>query len=162
MSSDQHTSLGWWHVVPLIVIGVLGVALWRPAPDPAPSEEQEAKIVDLAARLGSSSSSASDIDDRLRSLGPFPPDAKASRALADALVACGTATLDDSRRQQLARQLFSITVVGDHRDETVPAALLGIQRSVAVSGCPPAAIDEIMRTARAVASTDPAPRRNWW
>lgn len=160
MNPDQHTSLGWVNVLPLIVIGVLAVVLWRPAPDPPPSEDQEAKIADLAARLGASSSS--DIDDRLRSLGPFPPDAKTSRALADALMACGTAKLDDSRRQQLARQLFSITVIGDHRAETVPAALLGIQQSVAASGCAPAAIDEITRTARAVASTDPVPRRNWW
>ncbi len=162
MNSDQHTELGWLHVIPLVVIGVLAVVLWRPAPDPPPSEEQEAKIADLAARLGSPSSSASDIDDRLRSFGPFPPDAKASRALADALIACGTARLDDSRRRQLARQLFSITVIGDHRAETVPAALLGMERSVGTSGCAPAAIDQIVRTASAMASTDPSPRRDWW
>jgi len=79
MNPNQHTSLGWVNVLPLIVIGVLAVVLWRPAPDPPPSEDQEAKIADLAARLGASSSSANDIDDRLRSLGPFPPDAKTSR-----------------------------------------------------------------------------------
>ncbi|HKH74105.1 MAG TPA: hypothetical protein VKA59_22255 [Vicinamibacterales bacterium] len=162
MNSNRQTSLGWLQVLPLVVIGVLAFMLWRPAPDPPPSDEQETKIADLAARLGSSSSSASDIDDRLRSFGPFPPDAKATRALADALIACVTARLDETRRQQLARQLFSITVIGDRRAETVPAALLGIQHSAAASGCTPAALDEIMRTARAVASTDPAPRRNWW
>ena len=162
MNPNQHTSLGWVNILPLIVIGVLAVVLWRPAPDPPPSEDQEAKIADLAARLGASSSTANDIDDRLRSFGPFPPDAKTSRSLANALMACGTGTLDDLRRQQLARQLFSITVIGDHRAETVPAALLGMQQSVAASGCAPAAIDEITRTARAVASTDPVPRRNWW
>ena len=45
---------------------------------------------DLAALLGSPSASADDIDNRLRSFGPFPPDANASRALADALITCGT------------------------------------------------------------------------
>jgi len=150
------------HVLPLAVIVVLAVVLWQPASDPPPSEEQSAKIADLAARLGSSSSTATDIDDRLRSFGPFPPEANASRALADALIACGTSRLDDSRRQQLARELFDITVIGDTRAATVPAALLGIQRSAAAARCTPAVIDEMMRAARAVASTDPHPRRNWW
>jgi hypothetical protein len=162
MNSDQPTGLGWLHVVPLVVIGGLAVVLWRPAPDPPPSAEQETKIADLAAGLGSSSSSASDIDDRLRSFGPFPPDAKASRRLADALIACGTARLDESRRRELARQLFNITVIGDRRAETVPAALHGIQQSVATTGCAPTAIDEIVNSATAVASTDPSPRRDWW
>ncbi len=162
MNSDQQTGLRWLHVVPLVVIGVLAVVFWRPAPDPLPTQEQEAKIADLAARLGSSSSRASDIDDRLRSFGRFPPDAKASRALADALLACGTARLEESRRRQLARQLFSITVIGDDRAETVPAALRGIQQSVTRSGCAPASIDAVVSTASAVASTDPAPRRDWW
>jgi len=162
MNSDQPSSPGWMHVLPLAVIVVLAVVLWQPASDPPPSEEQSAKIADLAARLGSSSSTATDIDDRLRSFGPFPPEANASRALADALIACGTSRLDDSRRQQLARELFDITVIGDTRAATVPAALLGIQRSAAAARCTPAVIDEMMRAARAVASTDPHPRRNWW
>jgi len=162
MNSDPRTNVGWLHVVPLIVIGVMAVVLWRPAPDAPPSEEQKTKIADLAARLGSPSSTGSDIDDRLRSLGPFPPDGKASRALADGLIACGTAKLDESHRQQLARQLFNIVVIGDQRHETVPAALLDIQQSADAAGCPPASIDEMMRSARAVALTDPAPRRNWW
>ena len=76
------------HVLPLLVIGMLAVVLWRPAPDPLPSEEQEAKIADLAARLGSAESAAIDIDDRLRSFGPFPPHPQASRALAEALIGC--------------------------------------------------------------------------
>ena len=162
MSADQHTSLRWLQAIPLIVIGVVAFVLWRPAPDAPPSEEQEATIEDLATRFGSTSTSGSDIDDRLRSFGPFPPEAQASRALADALVTCGTAKLDALRRQELARQLFDITVIGDQRTETVPAALLGIQQSAAAAGCSPAAMDELMRSARAVASTDPNPRRNWW
>jgi hypothetical protein len=161
-SSDQHTSLGWLHVLPLLVIGVLAIALWRPAADPPPSQEQEEKIADLAVRLGSPASGAAAIDERLQSFGPFPPDAKASRALAEALVTCGTAKLDDSQRTQLARQLYGITVIGDSRAETVPAALLGLQQSAAAAGCSPAEIDELVRAARAVISTDPHPRRDWW
>jgi len=159
---DQHTGLGWLHVVPMIVIGALAVALWRPAPDPAPTAEQEAKIAELARLLGSATSSATDIDDRLRSFGPFPPEAKASRALADAIVMCGTGRLDESRRAQFARQLYGITVIGDSRAEAVPASLIGIQQSVAAAGCNPAVIDELMRAARDVASIDPHPRRDWW
>ncbi len=162
MNADQHTSLGWLHVLPLLAIGMLAVVLWRPAPDPLPSEEQEAKIADLAARLGSAESTAIDIDDRLRSFGPFPPHPQASRALAEALISCDTTRLDESRRQQLARQLFGITVIGDGRAQTVPAALLGIQQAVGAAGCSPAAVDAVVREARAVASTDPNQRPDWW
>lgn len=151
-------------MLPIIVIGILAIALWRPAPDPAPTAEQEAKITDLAARLGSLSSTAVDIDDRLRSFGPFPPEPKASFALAEALVTCGTTWLDESQRTQLARHLYGITVIGDDRAQAIPAALLGIQRVVARAGpqCPAKTIDEIMRAARDVATTDPKPRRDWW
>jgi hypothetical protein len=162
MNSDPPTSLGWLHVLPLVVIVALAVVLWRPAPDPPPSEEQEAKIADLAVRLGSAASTADDIDDRMRSFGPFPPDPNASRALAEALVGCVTSWRDESRRQQLARHLFGITVIGDGRAGTVPAALLGIQQAAAAAGCSPAGVDAVTRAARAVASTDPNPRRDWW
>jgi hypothetical protein len=74
MSADQHASARWLQVLPLIVIGVMAFVLWRPAPDPPPTREQEAKIADLAVRLGSASSTAMDLDDRLRSFGQFPPD----------------------------------------------------------------------------------------
>ncbi len=57
-SPDQHTNLGWLQVLPLIVIGVMAIVLWRPAPDPPPTAEQEAKIADLAAQLGSATSTA--------------------------------------------------------------------------------------------------------
>lgn len=160
----QHTNLGWLQVLPLMVIAVIAIVLWRPAPDPPPTAEQEAKIADLAARLGSSAATAVDIDDRLRSFGPFPPDAKASRALAEALIRCGTTWLDESRRTQLARHLYGITVIGDDRAEAIPAALLGIQQTIAGAGptCGPGVIDSVVIAARAVASTDPNPRRNWW
>jgi len=159
----QHENSGWLQALPVVVIGVLAIVLWRPAPDRPPSPEQEAKIADLAARLGSRASTAVDIDDRLRSFGPFPPDAKASRALAEALVTCGTISLDESRRTQLARHLYGITVIGDDRTRAIPAALIGIQQLAGASGPACAGtIDEVMRAARAVATTDPKPRRDWW
>lgn len=138
----------------------MAIALWRPAPDPPPSQEQEAKITDLAARLASSSATASDIDDRLRSFGPFPPDAKASLALAEALITCGTTSLDESERMQLARHLYGITVIGDDRAR-VSSALIGIQQTIAKAGAACQA-DRVVSAARAVATVDPNPRRNWW
>ena len=159
---QQHGSLGFLHVLPLLVIAGLAIYLWRPASDPAPSPEQEEKIADLVRQLGSSGASPEEIDQRLRSFGPFPPDAKASRALADGLVTCGMNKLDDSHRAQLARNLYGITVIGDDRAQVIPAALIGIQQSAAAAGCSPTGIDELMRAAHAVISTDPNPRRDWW
>jgi hypothetical protein len=164
MNSAEATSLGWPHVLSLVVLVVMAIALWRPAPSPRPTPEQEAKIADLATRLGSATSSASDIDERLRSFGPFPPNATASRALAEALIACGTSSLDASRRTQLARHLYAITVIGDDWASAIPAALTGIQQTMAGVGpaCGRPGIDRIVSAARAVASTDPNPRRDWW
>ena len=146
----------------MLVIAVIAVSLWRPANDPAPSQEQEEKIGDLVRQLGSSPPSVGEIDQRLRSFGPFPPDAKASRALADGLVTCGMNKLDDSHRAQLARNLYGITVIGDDRAQVVPVALMSIQQSAAAAGCSPTGIDGLMRAAHAVISTDPNPRRDWW
>jgi hypothetical protein len=159
-TSDYHGR--WLHAIPLVVIAGLAITLWRPAADAPPSPEQEMKIADLAALLGSRTPSAGDIDNRLRSFGPFPPDLKASRALAEALVTCGTAGLDEPERIRLARHVYGITVIGDDRAASVPAALLGIQQTVAATGCGPAAIDEVVRTARDMARIDPKPRRDWW
>lgn len=162
-AAPDHDSQGRrLHVLPLVVIAVLAVALWRPAAEMTPSQEEESKMKDLAALLGSPSASADDIDNRLRSFGPFPPVPNASRALADALITCGTAALDESERARLARQLHAITVVGDDRAESIPAALLGMQQMITSTGCSPATIDELLSAARAVASTDPNPRRDWW
>jgi hypothetical protein len=162
--SDHDTSLGWWYGLPAIVIGVLTIVLWRPAPAPFPSPEQEAKIADLAVRLGSPSSTAVEIDERIRSFGPFPPAATASRALAEALVHCGIIRLSEEKRTQLARHLYGITVIGDDRAQAVPVALIGIQQAVGDAGlsCGPEVIDTIMRSARSVVATDPNPRSNWW
>ena len=164
MSAGRYASPGWLQVLPLLVIGVMAFMLWRPALDPPPTAEQEKKIADLAARFGSASSTAMDLDDRLRSFGQFPPDPTASRALADALVACGTSWLDEPRRTQLARHIYGITVVGDNWATVIPAALMGIQQTMAGAGtaCGPTGIDRIVTAARAVASIDPNRRRDWW
>ena len=161
-SDQQHSSLGFLHVLPMLVIAGLAMSLWRPANDPAPSQEQEEKIGDLVRQLGSSPASGGEIDQRLRSFGPFPPDAKASRALADGLVTCGMNKLDDSHLARLARSLYGITVIGDNRAQVVPVALMSIQQSAAAAGCSPTGIDALMRAAHAVISTDPNPRRDWW
>lgn len=161
-SSDHNSNGGWLQVIPLLVILAFAITFWRPTPDLPPTPEQEMKIDDLAVLLGSPSSTAGDVDNRVRSFGPFPPDPTASRALAEALVTCKTASLDEPQRKRLARQLYGITVIGDSRAEAVPAAFLEIQRLVRETGCSPSTIDEIMRAARAVATTDPKPRRDWW
>lgn len=161
--TPDHNPYAWWlQALPIVVIAALALALWRPAAEPPPTAEQEMKMDDLAALLGSQSVSADDLDNRLRSFGPFPPEQSASRALASALMTCRTTGLDEPQRKRLARQLYGITVIGDSRMETVPAALIGIQQSAAAAGCSPVAIDELMHAARAVARTDPNPRRDWW
>lgn len=161
---DQQRNPGWLHVLPLIVIGVIAVTLWRPAPDPPPTAEQEARIADLAARLGSPATTAADIDDRLRSFGRFPPEPMASRALAEALITCRISTLDETRRMQLARHIYGVTVIGDDWATAIPAALVGIQHAMAGAGadCGQTGVGRIVSAARAVASTDPNPRRDWW
>jgi hypothetical protein len=161
---SDHATPGWLHLLALIALGSIAIVLWTPAPDPPPSPEQESKIADLAERLGSASATASDIDARLRSLGPFPPDAQASRALAEALIGCETSWLDETRRTQLARHLYGVAVIGDDRAKAVPAALLGIQQTITGGGlsCAPGTVDSVVNAARAVATTDPNPRRNWW
>jgi hypothetical protein len=162
MNRTLNEEMGWLHALPIVVIAALAITLWRPAADAPPSPEQERTIIDLAAGLGSRPVSADDIDNRLRTLGRFPPDPRASRALASALTACGTASLDQSQRARLARHLYGIAVIGDSRIESVPAALRGIQQTIATTGCPQSAIDEIVRAARDVARVDPTPRQDWW
>jgi len=164
MSAGRYASPGWLQVLPLIVIGVMAIVLWRPAPDPPPTPEQEVKIADLAARLGSPSSTAVDLDDRLRSFGQFPPYPTASRALVEALITCGTSSLSESHRGQLARYIYGITVVGDDWATVTPAALIGIQQTMAGAGpaCGPTGIDRIVSAAHAVASIDPNRRRDFW
>ena len=150
------------HIMSLAVIAVMALWLWRPAADPIPTKEQEAKISDLAMLLAAPSSDAAVIDSRLQSFGMFPPDAKASGALAEAMTTCKTTGLDAPGREQLARQLYGITVVEDSTAEGLPSALLAIRQTIAAAGCSPAAVDAIVAAARAMASTDPKPRRNWW
>jgi hypothetical protein len=155
----QHTR--WLQVIPLAALAALAISLWRPAAETMPTGEQEWKIGELAALLASRSPSAQAIEERLRSFGPFPPDPKASRALAEAIVTCGTASLEESQRNRLARQLYAITITGDVRTETIPDALAGIQRVAAATGCSAMTIDSLTRAARDVARADPNPRQDW-
>lgn len=159
---DHNPYRAWLHALPMVVIAALTLALWPPAGEVLPSPEQESRMDDLAALLGSRPMNIDDVDNRLRSFGPYPPEPHASRALAGALMTCGTTGLDEPQRKRLARHLYGIAVIGDSRTKTVPAALLGIQQSAAAAGCSPVAIEELMRAARAVARTDPNPRRDWW
>lgn len=158
----QAPGMGAVHVVPMIVIAAIAVVLWRPATWTMSNDNERAKIADLAALLGSRPAGAQAIDDRVRSFGPFPPEEQASRSLAEALVTCDTAKLDDSQRAQLAQHIYGVTVTADDRVEAIPAALLGIQQSAAAAGCSPPTVDALINAARAVARTDPNPRRDWW
>jgi hypothetical protein len=155
----QHTR--WLQVIPIAAVAALTITLWRPAAEPMPTEEQERKIGELAALLAAPSPGAHDVEERLRSFGPFPPEPNASRALANAVVTCGTASLDASERNRLARQLYAITITGDVRAATVPDALAGIQRVAAATGCSPVTIDALVNAARDVARLDPNPRQDW-
>jgi hypothetical protein len=162
--TTDHKRNGAWllHIIPIAALAALAVTLWRPAAEREPSAEQERKMTDLAALLGSTSRSARVVEDRLRSFGPFPPDPRASRTLAEALVTCDTTRLDETRRLELSQQLYGITSAEDVRVETVAAALTVIQHTMAASGCSPVTIDAAVRAARNVARTDPNPRREWW
>jgi len=158
--SDEE--MRWLHALPIVVIAALAITLWRPAADAPPSPGQEQTIIGLAAVLGSRPVSADEIDNRLRAFGRYPPDPRASRTLARALIACGTERLDEPQRKRLARNLYDVAVIGDSRVESVPTALRGIQQTVATTGCGQSAIDEIVRAARDVARVDPTPRQDWW
>ena len=117
---------------------------------------------DLAALLGSPSANIDDSTIGYSSFGPFPPVPNASRALADALIICGTAGSGRVRSEHDWHGNYMGSRSWGSQTETVPAALLGMQQMAASAGCTPATIDELMRAARAVASTDPNPRRDWW
>ena len=72
-SSDQHhISLGLLHVLPMLVIGVRAISLWRPANDPAPSPEQEKRsLISSVSSVYPLRAPARSMR-RLRSFGPFP------------------------------------------------------------------------------------------
>ena len=104
-----------------------------------------------------------DVTDTLQSHEALEVSERNYRTLAEAIVSCGTTGLDESKRTQLARHLYGITVIGDDRS-SVNGAIIGIQHTMAAAGpaCGPAVIDRAVNAARAVASVDPNPRRNWW
>lgn len=151
------------HGIPIGVVAALVIGLWRPVYHSAtPTPEQEVKIADLARLLASSSSSADEIDRRLRSFGPFPPDATASRTLSESLLACRTASLAESQWMPFVRPLYVITVQNDLTAETIPGALAQILQAATASRCDAVTLDRLMTAARDVARADPNPRRVWW
>jgi len=152
----------WLNVIPIVVVLSLSIGIWRPVSNPTLTAEQEQKIADLARLLGSPSSSADAVEERVKSFDAFPPESKAARALADALINCRMANLDDAQRRALARRLYAITAQNDVSPETTPDALAFIGQAASASPCDPAAVDRLMSAAREVARTDPHPRRDWW
>ena len=151
----------WLNVIPIVVVLSLSIGIWRPVSNPTLTAEQEQKIADLAQLLGSPSSSADAVEERVKSFDAFPPESKAGRELAEALIRCRMVTLDDAQRRALARRLYAITAQNDVSPETTDA-LAFIQQTASTSRCDPASVDRLMNAAREVARTDPHPRRDWW
>jgi hypothetical protein len=161
--SSSHADAWWAHLAPLIAVVTLSVGLWRPSSlIPAHTVEGERIVADLATLLGSSQPEAAALEARLRSFSRFPPEAQASRALADGLIMCETARLDDVERLRLARQLYAITTLTDALPNALPGALAAVRQSMVTARCSPPAIDAVVRAARGVARRDPSPRPNWW
>jgi hypothetical protein len=159
----QARHLWWADLVLAGVIVMMGVALWRPSPRPAVTDaELEEKIGALADLLGSAPADAAAIDERIQSFGAFPPEARATRALAVALASCETAALEPAQRSRLAHDLYAITRPTDALPRVLPAALTTIQQLLVNARCPAVAADEVLGSARIVARRDPKPRRDWW
>jgi hypothetical protein len=160
-----HHANSWWpHLVSAVIVVTLAAVWWRPAPEAAPGRQANERIDALATLLESSSATAMAIDQRLESLARFPPAVNARRALAEAIVTCRMASLEASRRTALARRLYAITTAGDgDRDAgTIAAAIASLRQDAIDARCDPAAIDQLLSAARAVARIDPSPRRDWW
>jgi hypothetical protein len=154
----------WLHAIPIVLVATLVIGWWRPVYVSAvPTQGQQEKIDDLARLLGSASSSADAIEERLRSFGPFPPEAMAGRVLADALIACRTG-MAELQRLPLARELYAITVQSqvDVMPDAIPRALGFIQDAALASRCDPRALERLVRAARDITRVDPNPRRDWW
>ncbi|HLG59454.1 MAG TPA: hypothetical protein VI485_29210 [Vicinamibacterales bacterium] len=159
--SSPHARTWWTHLVAVIVVATLSVTLWRPSIEMAAYTADEDRIVaEFATLLGSSN--ADGIEARLRSFSHFPPEENAGRALADGLIGCRAASLDDTERRRLAQQLYAITTATDGLSSLLPGALSAIQQSMIAAKCPPLAIEAAVRSARQVARRDPSPRRDWW
>jgi hypothetical protein len=148
-------------VVSLVVVATLSLTLWRPSIEMAANTAEEDGIVaEFAVMLGSANGDA--IEARLRSFNHFPPEDNAVHALAEGLIACRTASLDDTERRRLAEQLYAITTETDALPNLLPGALSAIRRSMITAHCPPLAIESVVSAARNVARRDPRPRRDWW
>jgi hypothetical protein len=149
------------HIISFAILAALAGALWRPSLDVGGSVDATARIQQLTALLGSASTDAEDIETLLTSFGPFAPDAKAGRDLADTLIMCRTATLEELRQGQLARNLYAITTAAD-TDADVTAEIFRIGQMAFEARCDQATIDRMLIAARGVARADPRPRSDWW
>ena len=162
MNDATHESPAWALAIAVVVVFTLGVTLWPASERVEWTAPQKRGIGRLAALLGSPEVSADRIEEELRSAPRFPPEPRAARALADALVTCGTASLGEAQRTQLAQRLYAITTSGDRFTGAVADQLDGIRQAAVNGGCPPATIESLLAAARTVARHDPNPRRDWW
>jgi hypothetical protein len=160
----DRSGFAWWeHALSAGVVAVLFIALWKPTTgaleDPA---ERARKLESLTTLLADPAVSAASLERQLAALGPYPPEAQAARALADALVACKPSALTPPARQRLVEQLYVITVPINDDPRVVTRALVEMPHSLNSSGCPPSSMDAVLSAARRVATTEPNPRRDWW
>jgi hypothetical protein len=162
MSDAPHESPVWVLAIAVAVVLALGVTLWPASERIEWSAQQKREIGRLATLLSSPEVSADRIVEELRSASRFPPEPRAARTLADALVTCGTASLGETQRTQLAQRIYAITTSGDRFTGALPDLLSGIRQAEESTGCSPTTIESLLAAARAVARRDPSPRRDWW
>ena len=149
------------HVVSLVVVATLSLALWRSSIEMAANTaEAESHCCRICVMLGSANGDA--IEARLRAFNHFPPEDNAVHALAEGLITCRAASLDDTERRRLAERLYAITTETDALPNLLPNALSAIRRSMITAHCSPLAIASVVSAARNVARRDPRPRRDWW
>jgi len=146
--------------VSVSVVLVLLIAFWRPTS--TFKERDDRNVRSLAALLRDPGLRASRLEERLRELGSFPPDASAAHMLADGLITCGIASLGDADRTELARHLYAITAGGDRIATTSSGTIAAMRHTVGQTNCDPGTVDAIANAARRVARQDPNPRRDWW
>ena len=163
MNHTPHRVLPQWSEIALSigVVAILIIALWRPDQAAPATHRPDRLINELANLLGAPSRSAAEIDKRLGAFSRFPPDPRASRALAEALVMCTTTMLGGLERRQLAQQLYVITEQSTDADHATTVRVIDLQRMLG-GVCSATAIGSLGDAARRVARTDPSPRRDWW
>ena len=159
-----HAGSAWLeHAGPAVVIGALFAVLWQPGVVvSAVNEQREGRIGELAALLGEPVSRPAEIERILPAATPFPPNAEATRSLAEALAACGMSALSEPTRLQLARRVYAITTGGDLLRNQLELTLREIQQTAIDARCSPIVVTAIVDSARRVARCEPNPRRDWW